>query len=185
MLFYINIGLCVFVCLNLNTCLQYCAKYYIICELYITELFYRNKNSITYYSITDLSEKKSFQTTDRSMLAKIEYKDIVRYIISTHEIKPNEIEQIVISPKLFLSVELTYNNNKIDVTSEVNMLVNYNSIEFNNKTAQIILFIKDNSNKSPINSIIKWGIITCSAEMYNTNYILFNIKENKLLKYKE
>jgi len=119
------------------------------------------------------------------MVAKIEYKDSIRYMISSHEIKPNEIEHIVLSPKLFLSVELNYDNNKIDVTSEVNMLVNNDYIEFNNKTAHILLFIKDNSNKSTINSIIEWGIITCSAEIYNTNYILFNIKENKLLKYTE
>jgi len=105
MLLYINIGLCLFMCLHFKTCVQYCAKYYIICELYITELFYRNKNTITYYNITDLSEKKSFQTTDRSMVAKIEYKDSIRYMISSHEIKPNEIEHIVLSPKLFLSVE--------------------------------------------------------------------------------
>tara|TARA_B110001450_G_C17662672_1_gene497992 strand:+ start:863 stop:1306 length:444 start_codon:yes stop_codon:yes gene_type:complete len=146
---------------------------------------YRNKQTVTYYSTTTFNKNDTYQDIEPTMLVKIEYKDQIKYIISSREIKKEEIEKRLICPKLFLAVELSYNSKLIDLTKETNMIVHNSEIEFNNKTAQILLFIKENSNKKPLNSIILWNIITNDAEMYTNNYIKFKIKEDKLLEYKE
>ena len=185
MLFYINIGLLLFILLNFKTCIGYLVRYYILCELYLQEFMYRNKQTVTYYSTTTFNKNDTYQDIEPTMLVKIEYKDQIKYLISSREIKKEEIEKIIICPKLFLAVELSYNSKLIDLTKETNMIVYNSEIEFNNKTAQILLFIKENSNKNPLNSIILWNIITNDDEMYTTNYIKFKIKEDKLLEYKE
>lgn len=185
MLFYINIGLLLFILFNFKTFIGYIARYYILCELYLQEFMYRNIKTVTYYTTTTFNKTDTYQTNEPTMLVKIEYKDQIKYIISSREIKKEEIEKIIICPKLFLAVELIYNSKIIDLTNEANMLVHNSEIELNNKTAQILLFIKDNSNKTPLNSIILWNIITNDAQIYTNNYMKFNIKENKLLEYKE
>ena len=185
MLFYINIGLLLLILFNLKTCMGYVVRYYILCEIYLQEFMYRNIKTVSYYSTTTFNKNDTYQDIEPTMLVKLEYKDQIKYRISSSEIKREEIEKIIICPKFFIAVELIYNSKIIDLTKETNMIVHNSEIEFNNKTAQILLFIKDNSNKTPLTSIILWKIITNDADMYSNNYIKFKIRENKLLEYKE
>jgi hypothetical protein len=190
MLFYINIGLFILIILNFRVSMYYVCKLYIIGEQYITELIYRNRNTTTYYTTTTFTQHNSYQEIEPSMLVKLEYKDKIKFIISNHEIKKAAVEHIMVCPNLFSSVELYYRdtniNNKVDLTTETNMILTNNAeIEFNNKLANVLLFIKTNSYRRPINSKIEWGIITSKAEIYKTDYIKFIVEDNKLLEYKE
>ena len=86
---------------------------------------------------------------------------------------------------LFLSVELTNDNTTTDVTSEINMLIEKKRYEFTPKTAQILMFIKDNSNTDKITGNVNWAIITNNAQMYNRDNLILNIKENNILNLKD
>ena len=190
MLFYINLGLLLLIVLNLKTIVYYLCKFYILGELYVTEFIYRNINTTTYYNTTTFTQHSSYQEIEPSMLVKLEYKDKRKFIISNHEIQAVEIEHIMGCPNLFSSVELYYRDTNIyknvDLTTETNLIITNNTeIEFNNKLAKVLLFIKNNSYRLPINSKIEWGIITSKAEIYKTNYIKFIVEDNKLLEYKE
>lgn len=190
MLFYINLGLVLLIALNFKASMYYLCKFYILGEQYITELIYRNRNTTTYYNTTTFNQHNSYQEIEPSMLVKLEYKDKIKFIISNHEINTTEIEHIMGCPNLFSSVELYYRDNtidnKVDLTTETNMLLTNNTeIEFTNKLAKVLLFIKTNTYRQPINSKIEWGIITCKAEIYKTDYIKFIVEDNKLLEYKE
>jgi len=185
MLFYINIGLSLLVLLNFKTCISYIAKYYIIGEIYVNDYIYKNRKQITYYNLENF---KKINDCSENSIAKIEYEDKLKYLITDKKIDKNEIEQLIKSPKFFLSVELTHNNTTTDVTSEINMLIETKSYNFNPKTAQILMFIKDHSNIEEMNGPINWGIITNNAQMYNTDNtdnIILNIKGNNILNLKD
>ena len=65
------------------------------------------------------------------------------------------------------------------------MLIEKKRYEFTPKTAQILMFIKDNSNTDKITGSVHWGIITNNAQMYNRDNLILNIKENNILNLKD
>lgn len=182
MLFYINLGFCLLILLNFKTCATYIAKYYIMCELYATDYFYKNRKQISYYNLDTLTKVNDCSDTS---IAKIELEDKIKYFITDKKIDHNEIEELINSPKFFLSVELTNDDTTTDVTSEINMLIEKKRYEFTPKTAQILMFIKDNSNTDIITGNVNWAIITNNAQMYNRDNLILNIKENNILNLKD
>lgn len=188
MLYYVNIGLGLLILLNFKTCVTYLAKSYILGEMYVNDFLYKNKRNLSYYTLDNFTESTFSETSEKPMIAKIEFEDKIRYMVSDKAIETNEIEALIAitsHTKFFLSVELTYDNNTIDLTSEINMLINDKCFEFNIQTANLLMFIKDNANQTDITGPIMWGIITNNANMYNSDNIILNIKENNLVLHKD
>ena len=140
MLFYINLGLGLLIFFNFKTCAKFLAKSYVLGEIYVNDILYKNTQNVSYYNLDDFTTETFSDITPKALLAKIEYEDKIRYMVTEKEIQTEDIESLIAitsRPKFFLSVELTHENTTHDVTSEINQLITEKCYEFNQKTKPI------------------------------------------------
>tara|TARA_B110000238_G_C16135095_1_gene443270 strand:+ start:913 stop:1446 length:534 start_codon:yes stop_codon:yes gene_type:complete len=133
----------------------------------------------TFYSLTDFRPYKDFQ--NEKMLLKIKHNNITKYMIVTSNIQPDYIR--IANKRMFSSVILYTDKNMLDVTEIINCFcINGCVINFNSELVRISMFLKNIDYKTTSH---KWGIITNTIDMYETENIIFKINDDKLIVYKE
>ena len=175
LLSFIGIG---YLTLNYEKLFLKLIKLQIIIEEKINKYFKNNNIYINYYTLDKFIKYDKF-IPENKMLCEIKQNNIKKYIITSKEIDINTIT--LSKSNIFSSVEL---NKELDVTNECNMMVQENmELCLNNELGRIIQFIKTNNNTFEKNNY--WDIITNNGDILNTNFIIFIIKDNKLIEYKE